>query len=385
MKKYYYNSHYINSNDIDTVIDSLKKNKLSQGSYQNKLEEKIKKKFNVKYCIAVSSATAGLHLAYKALGLTKNDYIITSSMTWNATTNAALFCNASSKLVDISDKTFCIDHKKLESFILKAKKKPKIIVPVHFGSSLCNLKKISQIAKKFKIKVVEDASQAMGGSYGKHIIGSCKYSDVTIFSLHPVKTITSGEGGLVLTNSYKTYKQVKLMRSHSTFNSVKKEPWSTKASNIGFNYRITEMQCALAYSQLKKLDKFLIKRSVIRREYINQLKDYIGSIDFQEINYSDKSSNHMMIIKFNSTNFNLKKKYKIYNFFIKNNIHLTTKYFPLHKQYPFFLKKKKDFYNTEEYYLRTFCFPIYYSLKKNEIIHITNLIKKAINIFKLHV
>ena len=383
MKKYYYNSHYLDSNDISTVIDSLKRDTLSQGSYQKLLEEKIKKRFNVKYCIAVSSATAGLHLAYKSLGLKKNDYIITSTMTWNATTNAAIFCNATSKLVDISEKNFCIDPKKLENFIIKAKKKPKIIVPVHFGASLCNLRKISQIAKKFKIRVVEDASQAMGASYGKNIIGSCKYSDVTIFSLHPVKTITSGEGGLVLTNSYKIFKEVKLMRSHSTFKSIKKEPWSTKALKIGFNYRITEMQCALAYSQLKKLDKFLNKRSMIRKEYMNQLKDYIGSIEFQEINHLDQSSNHMMIIKFNSSNFNLQKKYKIYDFFRKNNIYLTTKYYPLHNQYPFFLKKKYP--KSEEYYLRTFCFPIYYNLKKKEIIYTTNLIKKAINIFKLHV
>ena len=173
------------------------------------------------------------------------------------------------------------------------------------------------------------------------------------------------------------------MRSHSTFKSIKKEPWSTKALKIGFNYRITEMQCALAYSQLKKLDKFLNKRSMIRKEYMNQLKDYIGSIEFQEINHLDQSSNHMMIIKFNSSNFNLQKKYKIYDFFRKNNIYLTTKYYPLHNQYPFFLKKKYP--KSEEYYLRTFCFPIYYNLKKKEIIYTTNLIKKAINIFKLHV
>jgi dTDP-4-amino-4,6-dideoxygalactose transaminase len=123
LKKYYYNSHYLDSNDISTVIDSLKRDTLSQGSYQKLLEEKIKKRFNVKYCIAVSSATAGLHLAYKSLGLKKNDYIITSTMTWNATTNAAIFCNATSKLVDISEKNFCIDPKKLENFIIKAKKK----------------------------------------------------------------------------------------------------------------------------------------------------------------------------------------------------------------------------------------------------------------------
>ena len=218
-------------------------------------------------------------------------------MTFVATANACLYSNIDFDLVDIDSKTLNIDTNKLKKYfeIKNNHKKTKIIIPVHYGGSPCNMKEIYKIAKDNKSYVIEDASQAMGAFYNKNKIGSCEYSDIAVFSMHPVKTITSGEGGLITTNNKILYNKMKLMRSHGLKRSSK-YPWLAEMILFGYNYRITDLQTALANSQLDRISSFLKRRSQISKFYKNRLK---GDITFQEIYPESISANHLFIIIFN--------------------------------------------------------------------------------------
>ena len=262
MKSYYYSKNYIDKNDVELVSKLLRNNSImSNGKYLEELETKFKKIFKSKYALAVSSGTAALHLSYIGLGLKRGDYIITTPLTWVSTVNAALYCGAKVKLIDIDFDTLNIDLFKLEEFLNKVKK-AKIIVPVHFAGLPIDLKKLKKIAKEHKCLIVEDAAQALGAKYENALVGNSKYSDATIFSLHPSKTITAGEGGVILTNNRNLYLKARQLK-HSGTKISKKKSWYAEATKLGFNYKIPEMSCALAISQLKKFDKFVQKRKYL--------------------------------------------------------------------------------------------------------------------------
>ena len=211
------------------------------------LKKKLSKKTKSKYAVVANSATSALHLACLALGLKKNDYLWTVPITFIASANCGIYCGAKIDLVDINKDTFNIDVKALEQKLQQAKKKnklPKILIPVHLGGNPCDLEKINSLAKKYKFKVIEDASHAFGSRYKNSIIGDCRYSDAVVFSFHPVKPITSGEGGAVMSNSYKLYKKIKMLREHgivrekNLFKNKKQiKPWYFEQQYLGFNYR----------------------------------------------------------------------------------------------------------------------------------------------------
>ena len=208
-----YSTQFLDNIDIQNVIKVLKSKNLTQGPVSKEFEKKLIKYCNSKYAILFNSATSALHVACLSLGLKKEDTLWTSPISFVASANCALYCGANVDFVDIDLKTFNLDINLLEEKLKKTKKKPKIVVPVHLGGNPCDLEKLKYLSKKFKFKVVEDASHALGSTYKSSKIGSCKFSDVTVFSFHPVKTITSGEGGAALCNNQKLYK---LMKSYST-------------------------------------------------------------------------------------------------------------------------------------------------------------------------
>ncbi len=375
-KNYFYGSHFITKDDILSVTNSMKYN-LSQGPILEKFEKNVSKYFKVKYCIAVSSATAGLHLAIKALNLESNSKVYTSAMTFVATANACVYNKLNLNLIDINEFDFNIDLKKLELKLSRLnkieKKKKKLIIPVHFGGLPVDTDKLSKIAKKYNCHVIEDASQAMGSSLNGKLIGGCKSTDLCIFSLHPVKSITTGEGGLILTNNTNWYKKLILLRNHG-LKRYSKNHWENDMKILGYNYKITDFQSALGISQLNKLKSFIHKRNRIAKYYYNSLKDL--NIKFQKYNKNKvKHSFHYFIVT-------LKKKIskqenlQIVKSMIKSSIFLGKQYKPINHHTYYKKKFKQEFRNSNYYYNQSFQLPIYPGLKKKDLDFIIDKFKK---------
>jgi len=280
-----YGRQSIDDSDIDSVIKVLKSSNLTQGGKIEEFETALCEYTGAKYAVAVSSGTAALHIACLASGLKEGDEFITSPNTFVASANCGVYCGARPIFADIKEDTYNIDPEEIKE---KIASKTKAVIPVHFAGQICDMAKIKSIIQKKqsqygeKIFIVEDASHALGSVYKGSKAGSCTYSDMTVMSFHPVKHITTGEGGVVFTNDEKLYKKLKLFRSHGITNNeddlVSKEqafgpsglnPWYYEQQALGFNYRITDVQCALGISQLKKIDYFLRRRRRIFEAYNN--------------------------------------------------------------------------------------------------------------------
>jgi len=373
-----YSRQSINKKDIKSVSSVLKSNFLTTGPKIEEFEKKIISTFSPKFSVAVNSATSALHIACMALNLKKNDYLWTSPISFVASSNCGLYCDANIDFVDIDSNTFNISVEKLEKKLKRTSKKklPKIIVLVHLSGHPVNLKEVKKLSLKYKFKIIEDASHAAGSFYAGSRIGDCKYSDICIFSFHPVKTITTAEGGAILTNSKKIFKKAFLLRSHGIDKNIKKNtnPWFYDQKFLGYNYRMNDIQAALGISQLSRLDTFIKKRNEIAsiyRKYLNSDK-----IKFQNLLPESKSSMHLFIIRINSI---LRKK--IYNNLKKKGIGTNLHYIPIYR-HSFYKKlnfKKSDFQNSERYYKEAMSLPLYYDLKKNTQMEIINIINKTLN------
>ncbi len=387
-----YGKHYIDKEDIDNVVKVLKSNNLTQGPIIEIFEKKFAKYVGAKYAVAVSSCTAGLHLCSQVFGLNNKNYLLTSPITFVSTSNAAFYCGSAPVFADISKNDINISVECLKNE-LKKNKKIKIVSPVHFGGNPCDMEIIYKICKKIKgIKIVEDAAHALGAKYKDgSFVGSCKYSDATVFSMHPVKIIASGEGGVVTTNDYKTYKNLIRLRSHGinkkddTFLNKKNSksgnifnPWYYEMQDLGYHYRITDIQCSLALSQLKKINKFLNKRRKIVKLYDSCFKNS----KIIEIGQKEKklSSHHLYIIRINFKKYN-KTRAELMNFLKSKNIITQVHYIPV-THHPFYSNKKfnsKNFPQALNYYDETLSLPIYYSLTEKQQKFV---IKNLINFFK---
>ena len=253
-----YSRQSISNSDILAVNKVLKSDYLTQGNFVFNLEEKINKLVKSKYSILTNSGTSALHLSCLSLNLKKNDIVWTVPNTFAATVNAPLLCGAKIDFVDIELDTFniCIDT--LEKKLLKMT--PKLLIVVHFAGLSPDMKRIFYLAKKYKFRVIEDASHSFGGRYKKKLIGGCNYSDITTFSFHPVKTITSAEGGLITTNSKNIYKKIKLYRENGIFKTTTKRYNGYDQKEVGFNYRMSNLHAALLQSQIKKINFFFKKK-----------------------------------------------------------------------------------------------------------------------------
>lgn len=370
---YFYTKHEIEHSDIESVVKSLSQKILSQGKYKKKLETYIKNKFKVKYCLAVSSCTAALHLAYLVLGLKKKDLVVTSSLTWSAAASTAIHCGAKVKTIDIDINTLNMDLNLFESYLKKTNIKPKIVCPVHYGGSPIDLRRLKHICSKYNVKILEDAAHAMGSKYNNEYLGNCKYSDITVFSMQPAKPITSGEGGLLLTNNKVLFEKASALSKHCAVKNIK-YPWTQDILYPGYNYKISEINCALGYSQIKKLDKFNKKREKLKNFYIAKLSKVPG-INFQKILKNCKTSNHLFTVLL-PKNTSHNKKLKIFKKLKNIGIHLTLKYLPLEMTKAYKDSEKKF---SKEFFNRAFNFPMFYSLNESDI---KKICKKFINIYK---
>ena len=378
-----YSRQKIFKEDIDCVKKVLKSDFLTTGPQVNIFEKELKKKFKSKYVTCVNSATSGLHLACMALGLSKGDYLWTSGISFVASSNCALYCGSNIDFVDIDIQTFNISVLNLKHKLILAKKQkklPKILVVVHMAGNPCEMKEIYRLSIKYNFKIIEDASHAAGSYYKNQIIGNCKYSDICIFSFHPVKIFTSGEGGAILTNKKKISQKLNMLRNHGIqrdskkFKKKKQLAYYYEQQSLGYNYRISDIQAALGNSQLRKIKLFTKKRNFIYNFYRKKLKNL--PVKFQYIEKNDFSSFHLVIILFK----NQKIRNKIFNQLRKKNYFVNLHYIPIYR-HPFYKKyniKYLSYPNCEDYYKRALSIPVYYDLKIQEIDRFIKQIEKLL-------
>ena len=371
-----YNKQSIDLLDISAVNKVLKSKFLTQGPKNEIFCNKIKNFTKSKYAVVLNSATSALHTSCLALGLKKNEIIWTSSNTFISTATSGVHCGAKLDLVDINLKTgnLCINDLKRKLIIAKKKKSlPKILIVVHFAGIPCEMKEIWKLSKKYNFKIIEDASHALGSIYHKNVIGNCRYSDVCVFSFHPIKSITTFEGGAITTNSKSIFNSCKLISNHGIVKNIsKKKKWLYDQKMLGYNFRLSDVACALGISQMKKLGKFISKRNKIANFYYRNLKNL--PIELPEIKPGIYNSFHLFVISINNN-----YRDDFYNYMLKENIQLQFHYIPLYN-HSFFAKKfnfkKKNFKNMEYYFKHNISLPIYVDIKKVELLKITEKIRK---------
>ena len=380
-----YGKQKITEADIDSVVRVLRSEFITQGDKVPEFEQLICKTVNVKYATAVNSATSALHLACLSLGLGEGDILWTSPITFVASANCGRYCGAKIDFVDIEYKNGLISIEKLKAKLEKAKKinkLPKVFIPVHLSGSSCDMRSIKKLADEYGFYLIEDASHAIGGEYLNQSIGNCAFSDITIFSFHPVKIITSGEGGMLTTNNKIIDERIKLLRSHGITKDINKfkmpiaGPWSYEQQELGYNFRMTDIQASLVISQLSRLKENVKKRNSILDFYKKSLSDL--KIEFLEIPQDSYSACHLAIIKLvnSSKDFHIK--------FFENmrlrGIGVQLHYYPVHLQ-PYYRKygfKEGDFPMAEKYATSALSIPLFPNLKKEEQIRVINTIKKEI-------
>ena len=379
-----YSKQFIDKSDILAVNKVLKSNFLTQGPLVEKFEENLTKYTKSKYAAALNSATSGLHLACLALGLKKGDYLWTTANSFVASANCGLYCGAKIDLVDISLTDYNISIEKLEEKLLKTnkKKRPKILVVVHFAGNPCDMKRLFLLSKRYNFKIIEDASHALGAKYKNNKIGNCKYSEMCVFSFHPVKSITTAEGGAVTTNKKNLADKIKSLRTHGIIKDKKffinkknkHKLWHYEQTSLGFNYRMNDIEAALGISQIKKLEKFIFLRKKVFKSYNKILKKL--PIILPNNNIGSISANHLYVIRINENKTD-KKRDKLFNYLRKNKIFVNFHYIPIYK-HPFYSKmrfKETKFVNCEKYYKNSLSIPIFPNIKKSEIYKVRNLLK----------
>lgn len=379
-----YGKQNISQADIDSVVSVLNSDYLTQGPQVPLFEKTVSKYCGSDYAVAVNSATSALHIACLALGLGKGDYLWTSPNTFVASANCGLYCGANIDFVDIDKQTYNLSVKRLEEKLIKAKqnnKLPKVIVPVHFAGQSCNMKRIHELSNEYGFFIIEDASHAIGGKYLDNPIGGCQYSDITIFSFHPVKIITTAEGGIATTNSKKLAEKMKLFRSHgitrdkSMMINNSAEPWYYQQITLGFNYRMTELQAALGVSQMSRLDEFIIKRHTLQTRYNNLLKNLPVIIPYQST--SAYSALHLYPIMIDSEKTS-KDRLEVFRILRSKDIGVNVHYIPVHLQphYKSLGFKHGDFPDSEFYYENAISLPLFYNLSYSEQDKVVNVMKE---------
>lgn len=379
-----YGKQSIRSDDIRSVVKSLKRDLITQGNQVSKFEIDLKKQFRSKFCTAVSSGTAALHLSGKALDWKKNDIIITSPITFLASANAIEYSGATTDLVDINKESYCIDPEQLESKLKKyksRKKKIKAVIAVDYAGHPCDWKSLRFLANKYSFKLINDNCHALGASYFNDSFYAAKYADIVTQSFHPVKAITTGEGGAVITNDKLIDDKIKLLRSHGIKkNLYSNSPWISDMKQLGYNYRITDFQCALGSNQLKKLKTFIKKRNDIAKFYRNELSK-TEKIILPKESKNIKHAYHLYPIQIKFKEIGLSRELFFKKMF-DHGIHLQVHYMPIYnhsyykKKYRF---KKSEFKNADSYYKQTCSLPIYPDLEKKDLNKIIKCLKKILN------
>jgi len=373
-----YSRQHISKKDIIAVNSVLKSNFITQGKIVPKFEKKFVKIVKCKYAVATNNATSALHIACLALGLKKGDYLWTVSNSFVASANCGKYCGALVDFVDIDKNTFnicCKDlHKKL-IIAKKNKKLPKILVVVHLAGLPAKMKTIKQLAKKFNFKIIEDASHALGAKIYKQPVGSCKFSDIAVFSFHAVKMITTGEGGIASTNSAALDKKMRLFREHGIERKKFKNKkniykWYYEQQLLGYNYRMSDINAALGLSQLSRLKLILQKRNKIAKKYHKDLKNL--PLRFQEIDKNYHCSYHLFIIFLIPQSAKITRD-ELFNKLRKNKIYTNLHYQPIHLQPYYSNLRNQKLPNTISYADQALSIPVYENLSiknQNKVIHV---------------
>ena len=386
--KYPYAKHYIDEENINSVINILKNKSITQGSAVEKFEKDLSKFLGCKEVIACSSGTAALHLIYLALGLNKNSAILTTPITFLATANAAKYVGANIYFADVEPETGLICKNSVYKILKKLKNKIKVLVLVHLGSKVCDLETFREMADEFNIYLVEDSCHALGQKYysknnRSSLVGSATFSHATAFSFHAIKNITTGEGGAVATNNIKLANLVRLLRSHGTIrdknwnDNKQRGPWAYKAKLLGYNYRLTDFQAALGSSQLKKINVFNKYKAYLAKKYISLLKDciYITLPNAEALKYNQAWHLFSVNIDFKKLKISRNKVMRLLeNKGIGTQIH----YIPLYKQPIYKNLLGQEYFGAEKYYSTTLSLPLYYNLSEKDVIYITNNLKKIL-------
>ncbi|MCI5039557.1 MAG: UDP-4-amino-4,6-dideoxy-N-acetyl-beta-L-altrosamine transaminase [Donghicola eburneus] len=379
-----YGRQDISQADIDAVVDVLKSDFLTQGPAVPAFEQAIADYVGAKFGVAVNSATSALHIAVKALGLGEGDLMWTSPITFVASANCGRYCGADVDFVDIDADTFnmCPDAlaAKLEA-AEAAGRLPKVIVPVHMCGQSTRAEEIAALARKYGIKIVEDASHAIGASYGEDKVGACAHSDITVFSFHPVKIITTAEGGLATTNDPVLAERMGLLRSHGVtrdpalMTHETDGPWYYQQVDLGWNYRMTEMQAALGLSQMARLDQFIDRRNALADRYDSLLADLPlttpGRIE------GARSAWHLYVIRLDDA----ARHRAVFEYLRANGIGVNLHYIPVHTQ-PYYRDlghKVGDFPASEEYYSRAISIPLYAGMSDVEQDEVVRVLSEALS------
>lgn len=371
--------------DIQAVVDVLRSDYLTQGPAVPAFEKAVASYCGVEHAIAANSATSALHIACLALGVGKGDIVWTSPITFVASANCALYCGASVDFVDIDFHSYNMSIERLQEKLEQAEKSgrlPKVVIPVHLAGQSCEMKAIHLLSKRYGFKVIEDASHAIGGKYQDMPVGDCRFSDITIFSFHPVKIITTGEGGMAVTNNPQLARKMELLRSHGVtrdpaeMSHAPDGPWYYQQIDLGFNYRMTDIQAALGLSQMSRLDDYVAGRHEIAEKYNDYLAD-ISGIELPRQHPDTYSAWHLYIVRLTS---NSSTHLEIFNSLRRNGVGVNLHYIPVHLQ-PYYQSlgfKDGNYPEAESYYKEALSLPLYPLLTNQQIEKVVEELKRAI-------
>lgn len=381
-----YGRQDINQQDIDAVVEVLQSDFLTQGPMVPAFEKSVMDACDANYAVAVNSATSALHIACLALGLGKGDWLWTTPNTFVASANCGLYCGAEVDFVDIDSRTYNLSVKALEEKLIIAEKEdklPKVVIPVHFSGQPCDMAAIYTLSQKYGFKIIEDASHAIGGKYKGEPIGNCRYSDITVFSFHPVKIVTTAEGGMAVTNNPKLAEQLNLLRSHgitrdeSLMTKPTEGPWYYQQIELGYNYRMTDMQAALGVSQMQRLDEYVAKRHELAKRYNEMLKDLPITLPWQsEDSYSGL---HLYVIRLQLDKIS-KTHLEVFNGMRESGILVNLHYIPVHLQ-PYYQEmgfKEGDFLEAEQYYKEAISLPMFPTMTEEQQNQVVSTLKELL-------
>ena len=374
-----YGRQDISQADIDAVVSVLNSDYLTQGPNVPIFEKSVASHAKANHAVAVHSATAALYIACLALEVGRGDMVWTVPTTFVATANCAIYCGAEIDFVDIDPVRYTMCPEALREKLEKTAKLPKVIIPVHLCGQSADMKAIHGIAEKYGIRIIEDASHCIGASFEGEPIGSCRYSDIAVFSFHPVKIITTAEGGVATTNSTKLFQSMSLARSHGVtrdptlMENDSVGPWHYEQITLGYNYRMTDLQAALGISQMRRLNEMVERRSKLATRYNNMLRDLPIKIPIQSVD--TLSSWHLYVIRVRA-----EQHRSIFDFLHSQDIGVNLHYMPVHLQ-PFYQRKgfkPGQFPNAEAYAKEAISIPLYFGLTNENQDFVVKSLKSAL-------